>query len=92
MVFGGLKHWIEGFSLPTFTLAYIVIFTVSAGTFLMAISLLSPKPEASKDVLPFATGLVGFLGGLVTAMFGSSQRAAGQEVGRRETETQEQKP
>lgn len=97
MVFGGLQHWIKGFTLPTFTLAYIVIFTVAAGTFLMSISLLSPNPEATRDVLPFATGLVGFLGGLVTAMFGSSQRTAGQEAGREETEApkpndQEQKP
>jgi hypothetical protein len=97
MVFGGLQHWIKGFTLPTFTLAYIVIFTVAAGTFLMSISLLSPNPDATRDVLPFATGLVGFLGGLVTAMFGSSQRAAGQEAERQETKTiepndQEQKP
>jgi hypothetical protein len=89
-LYGIWRPRIEGFTLPTFT--YIVIFTVSAGTFLMAISLLSPKPEETQDVLPFATGLVGFLGGLVTAMFGSSQRAAGQEAGRTETETQEQKP
>jgi hypothetical protein len=52
-------------------------FTVASGTFLMSISLLSGKPEATKDVLPFATGLVGFLGGLVTAMFGASERRAG---------------
>ena len=58
----GLKHWIKGYTLPTFTLAYIVIFTVAAGTFLMSISLLSPNPDATRDVLPFATGLVGFLG------------------------------
>ena len=49
------------------------MFTVAAGTFLMTISLFSSKPEATKDVLPFATGLVGFLGGLVTAMFGASE-------------------
>ena len=52
----------------------------------MSISLLSPNPQATKDVLPFATGLVGFLGGLVTAMFGSSQRGAGQEAERQEKE------
>ena len=82
----GLKHWIKGYALPTFTLAYIVIFTVAAGTFLMSISLLSPNPDATRDVLPFATGLVGFLGGVVIAMFGSSQRTAGQEAWRKETE------
>jgi|SRR5919106_956827 hypothetical protein len=68
---------ITGFTTATSTLGYIVMFTVAAGTFLMAISLVSGKPEATKDVLPFATGLVGFLGGLVTAMFGASERVRG---------------
>jgi len=37
----------------------------------MAVSLFVPdRPEASKDVLPFATALTGFAGGLVTAVFG----------------------
>jgi hypothetical protein len=27
------------------------------------------EADATKDVLPFATGLIGFLGGLVTAMY-----------------------
>ena len=71
------RPWIRGFSTATSTLGYIVMFTVASGTFLMSISLLSGKPEATKDVLPFATGLVGFLGGLVTAMFGASERRAG---------------
>ena len=93
----GLKHWIKGYTLPTFTLAYIVIFTVAAGTFLMSISLLSPNPDATRDVLPFATGLVGFLGGVVIVMFGSSQRTAGQEAWRKEMEApkpndQEERP
>ena len=47
----------------------IVVFTVAAGTFLMGFSLVIGRPEATKDVLPFATGLIGFLGGLVTSMF-----------------------
>jgi hypothetical protein len=45
---------------------------VAAGTFLMAISLFVNKPDASKEVLPFATGLIGFLGGLVLAMYGGT--------------------
>ncbi|HEY7569879.1 MAG TPA: hypothetical protein VH796_00795 [Nitrososphaeraceae archaeon] len=32
----------------------------------------SPMASAVKDVLPFATGLIGFAGGLVTAMFGKT--------------------
>jgi hypothetical protein len=72
---------ITGFTTATSTLGYIVMFTVAAGTFLMAISLASDKPEATKDVLPFATGLVGFLGGLVTAMFGASERVKGAREG-----------
>jgi hypothetical protein len=36
----------------------------------MALSLWAPwRPEAAKDVLPYATALVGFAGGLVTAAF-----------------------
>jgi hypothetical protein len=49
------------------------MFTVASGTFLMSISLVSGKVDATKDVLPFATGLIGFLGGLVTAMFGAQE-------------------
>lgn len=32
----------------------------------------SPVFDAVKDILPFATGLIGFAGGLVTAMFGKT--------------------
>lgn len=67
----GSRRLITGFSTNTSTLGYIVMFTVACGTFLMAISLLSGKVDSTKDVLPFATGLIGFLGGLVTAMFGA---------------------
>ena len=59
-----LRNW-WGFS----PLENIVAFTVAAGSVLMGLSLLVGKPEATKDVLPFATGLIGFLGGLVTSMF-----------------------
>jgi hypothetical protein len=55
----------------------IVAFTVAAGTVLMGLSLFIGRPEASKDVLPFATGLIGFLGGLVTAMY---QRIKNDEI------------
>jgi len=49
----------------------ILLATILSGTFLMAVSLFVPdRPEASKDVLPFATALTGFAGGLVTAVFG----------------------
>ena len=51
----------------------VLIITIAAGTLLMVFSLWAPWwPEAAKDVLPFATGLVGFAGGLVTAIFGKA--------------------
>ncbi len=49
-------------------LGNVVAFVVACGTFLMAISLLA-GPDASREVLPFVTGLIGFLGGLVIAMY-----------------------
>ena len=72
------KHWWErtwhrGFT----TIGNIVTFTVAAGTFLMVVSILVPRPEATKDVLPFATGLIGFLGGLVTAMYRRDETPSG---------------
>lgn len=62
------RPWMKGLG----TLGGVVGFVVAAGTFLMAISLFVNKPDASKEVLPFATGLIGFLGGLVTAMYAAS--------------------
>jgi hypothetical protein len=59
------RPWTRGFT----TLGNIVTFTVGAGTLLMLVSIFVPRPDATKDVLPFATGLIGFLGGLVTAMY-----------------------
>lgn len=51
----------------------IIISTILAGTFLMSLSILIPVinggESAAKEVLPFATGLLGFLGGLVTGVF-----------------------
>jgi predicted CDP-diglyceride synthetase/phosphatidate cytidylyltransferase len=47
----------------------IVAFTVAAAAILMGVSLFVNKPDASKDVLPFVIGLIGFMGGLVTSMF-----------------------
>lgn len=66
------RPWTKGLG----TLGGIVGFVVASGTFLMAISLFISKPDASKDVLPFATGLIGFLGGLVTAMYGIRESGA----------------
>jgi hypothetical protein len=77
---------------------WVLICTVVAGVFLMAVSVLGPylyisslhgnDPKltlqilnsttgqalvnAPRDVLPFATALVGFAGGVVTAMFSAS--------------------
>jgi hypothetical protein len=62
------RPWTKGLG----TLGGVVGFVVAAGTFLMAISLFVNKPDASKEVLPFATGLIGFLGGLVLAMYGGT--------------------
>ena len=59
------RSWTRGFT----TLGNIVTFTVGAGSLLMLVSIFVPRPDATKDVLPFATGLIGFLGGLVTAMY-----------------------
>jgi hypothetical protein len=84
------RPWIRGFSTSISTLGYIVMFTVASGTFLMALSLASAKPEATKDVLPFATGLVGFLGGLVTAMFGATQREPEEREPEKEIPTTEE--
>ena len=83
---GILEPWRKALSNINFMLAYIVMFTVAAGTFIIAISLLSPKPEATKDVLPFATGLVGFLGGLVTALFGAAQGLPGEKDSKTKTD------
>ena len=58
------RPWTRGFT----TLGNIVAFTVGAGTFLMALSMFAGT-EATKNVLPFATGLIGFLGGMVTSMY-----------------------
>jgi len=59
------RSWTRGFT----TLGNIVTFTVGTGTLLMLVSIFVPRPDATKVVLPFATGLIGFLGGLVTAMY-----------------------
>ena len=69
-----------------FFMLVVLVTTISAGTILMIISLVLPifiaaypnaPPallqqinEAPKNVLPFATGLLGFAGGLVTAIYG----------------------
>ena len=45
----------------------IALWGISAGTILMLVSMFAPKVDgvsATKDVLPFATGLIGFLAGL----------------------------
>lgn len=74
----------------------IVAFTVAAAAILMGVSLFVNKPDATKDVLPFVIGLVGFMGGLVTSMFrqnlgvqvGSSAKYEPQEPQEREIEAQ----
>lgn len=57
---------------PHFTT--IAMGAIIAGTLLMAFSILVPiiggSMESAKDVLPFVTGLLGFLGGLATAVYG----------------------
>jgi hypothetical protein len=57
-----------------FSLGAVLITTILAGTFLMALSLFARNPEGTEnttqDILPFATGLLGFASGLVTALFG----------------------
>jgi len=46
--------------------------TITAATSVMGVSLVVSLwvPGVAKDVLPFATGLVGFAAGLITAIFG----------------------
>ena len=52
-------------------LNFVILTTILAGTFLMVISLFVPyRPDAPKEVLPFATALTGFAGGLIAAVFG----------------------
>ncbi|MGI8833139.1 MAG: hypothetical protein ACR2IS_10950 [Nitrososphaeraceae archaeon] len=65
------RIWSNGFR----TLGNVVAFVVACGTFLMAISLLA-GPDATREVLPFVTGLVGFLGGLVIAMYSAERNDA----------------
>ena len=74
----------------------IVAFTVAAAAILMGVSLFVNKPDATKDVLPFVVGLIGFMGGLVTSMLrqnqgirpGSSAKNEPQEPQQREIEAQ----
>lgn len=49
---------------------YVLIFTIVAACALMIAAMYAPHPDAVEKVLPFATGIVGFLGGLITAIFG----------------------
>jgi hypothetical protein len=57
-----------------FSLGAVLITTILAGTFLMALSVFtrnaSGTENTTQDILPFATGLLGFASGLVTALFG----------------------
>jgi|SoiMetStandDraft_2_1073263.scaffolds.fasta_scaffold102452_1 hypothetical protein len=71
---------------PFTPLENIAVFTVIAGTLLMAVSLFVPRPEATKDVLPFATGLLGFLGGLVTAIYGQKEKGKSGSQGNEQSE------
>lgn len=48
----------------------VLMTTIIAGTVLMTASMFAPSPAMIKEVLPFATGLIGFAGGLVMAIFG----------------------
>jgi|GEM_PF-1272267 hypothetical protein len=74
----------------------IVAFTVAAAAILMGVSLFVNKPDATRDVLPFVVGLIGFMGGLVTSMLrqnpgiqaGSSARNEPQEPQERKIEAQ----
>ncbi len=60
-----------------FHLNTILILTIVGSIVLMAFSLWAPwRPDAAKDVLPFATALVGFAGGLVTAMFKENEQVS----------------
>lgn len=49
---------------------FVLVVTILAGSAMMTIALFSPRADAIGEVLPFATGLIGFIGGLVTAIFG----------------------
>jgi hypothetical protein len=83
---------LRGFS----PLENIVAFTVAAAAILMGVSLFVNKSDATKDVLPFVIGLIGFMGGLVTSMFsqnltiqpGSIAKNEPQEPQEREIEAQ----
>jgi hypothetical protein len=78
------RAWSNGFT----TLGNIVAFVVACGTFLMAISRLA-GPEGTRDILPFVTGLIGFLGGLVIAMYNVDQISARARVSNKDLKTTE---
>jgi hypothetical protein len=80
------RPWSNGFA----TLGNVVAFVVACGTFLMGISLLA-GPDGTRNVLPFVTGLIGFLGGLVVAMYNVDQMGSGHKVSKTE-KNGDQKP
>ena len=61
-------------------------FVVACGTFLMAISLIA-GPEGTRAILPFVTGLIGFLGGLVIAVYNVDQISTRTGVSNKTTES-----
>jgi hypothetical protein len=48
-------------------------------------------PDGTRNVLPFVTGLIGFLGGLVVAMYNIDQMGSGPKVSKT-TKNDDQKP
>ena len=76
------RPWSNGFT----TLGNVVAFIVACGTFLMAISLLA-GPSGTRDILPFVTGLIGFLGGLVIAMYNVDQMGTRSRVASKDFKT-----
>jgi hypothetical protein len=76
------RPWSNGFT----TLGNVVAFVVACGTFLMGISLLA-GPEGTRNILPFVTGLIGFLGGLVIAMYNVDQIGIRSRVDSRDLKT-----
>ena len=63
-------------SVKPFNLTKFLMGTIAAATLLMGVSMFVPNnPQVSKDVLTLATALVGFAGGVGTAIYRSQARA-----------------
>jgi hypothetical protein len=77
----GDKHGNRWVHTDIYNVWTVLMWTVLSAAGLMVVALVVQKFDhfminATKDVLPLATGLVGFAGGVVTAIFGKEAAAA----------------